>query len=103
MLSERGYGVTYRETEEHIPDTVDLATGKIGTRTSKHHLFRVTFERPKIRTDAPSAKSDKTPLELLRTDESQFDAASKMVVGSIKRGGRPLEGAGSGASRGRQR
>lgn len=103
VLSERGYGVTYRETEEHIPDTVDLATGKIGTRTSKHHLFRVTFERPKIRTDAPSAKSDKTPLELLRTDESQFDAASKMVVGSIKRGGRPLEGAGSGASRGRQR
>lgn len=103
VLSERGYGVTYREVETYIPDRVDLATGEIATRAEKHHLFRVTFERPKIRTHAAPAPTEEVPLELLRTDERLMDASAKMVVTAVPQYGDEQEGGGAqggGARRG---
>ena len=95
VLSERGYGVTYREVETYIPDRVDLATGEIATRAEKHHLFRVTFERPKIRTHAAPAPTEEVPLELLRTDERLMDASAKMVVTAVPQYGDEQEGGGA--------
>ncbi len=59
------YGVTYREIEETVPERVDLTTGVIECGVRRSHVFRVTFERPKIRSDTKGEK-ESIPLEAMQ-------------------------------------